>query len=468
MMEKPSDPRRLALDILLACHHSRTTLDAALENFAPSMMSLSRQDKGLCHALIFGVLRRRGFLDHLIAHFSNKPLEKIDIHVIYLLRMALFQLTCLDRIPDFAVINTTVDIAKKCRAKKAAGFINAVLRKAAVNHKTIPIPGTKDSIPHLAIQYSLPQWLMKRWLDAYGMEDVKQICESISQIPPTILRTNTLKINREHLIDLLDEKHISHQPGNTPEAIILNQPGIPVSELPGFLEGYFQVQDQAAQMVSHYLAPRPGERILDACAGLGGKSFHMAQLMENQGQIIAMDVSSGKLKRLKDESHRLGIHMVDTICEDVRNVTSKDFPDFFDRVLVDAPCTGLGVLRRNPDSRWKRSIKQIQNMAARQKKILNAAANLVRPGGILVFVVCSCEKEETHNVADGFLAKRKDFTADMTMDQENYWAALIQQPGRFATWPHALDMDGFFAARFRRTAKGPLGMGTTRLTHNKE
>ncbi|PID74736.1 MAG: hypothetical protein CSB28_01670 [Desulfobacterales bacterium] len=141
----------------------------------------------------------------------------------------------------------------------------------------------------------------------------------------------------------------------------------------------------------------------------------------------------------------------------MRKVTSKDFSELFDRVLVDAPCTGLGVLRRNPDSRWKRSVKQIQNMAARQKKILNAAANLVRPGGILVFAVCSCEKEETHDVVDGFLAKRKDFTADPTMDQKNYWAYLVQSPGRFATYPHALDMDGFFTARFRRTTTGRLG-----------
>ncbi len=451
-----TDPRRLALDILLDCHSSRKTLDASLEEANPQLDRLPQKDKNLSHALVFGVLRNRGFLDYLITQFSDKPLQKLDLPVVYLLRIALFQLVFLDRVPEFAVIHTTVEIAKTTRAKKAAGFLNAVLRKA-ISHPDL-LDFSKFSSQTalnrdpetLAVKHSLPQWLMKRWMEAYARDDTEKICASLHEIPPTVLRINTLKTTKKELFALWDAKKTEYQGGILPESVIMNQKGISVTEIPGFQEGYFQIQDQAAQLVSHYLDPQKGERILDACAGLGGKTFHMAQLMENQGTITAMDTGKAKLERLAEESRRLGITMVDTLTADVRKVTTKNFPAPFDRVLVDAPCTGLGVLRRNPDSRWKRSVKQILLMASRQKKILNAAANLVRPGGVLVFAVCSCEWEETIGVMESFLSKRIDFAADTSKDDSPFWASFVQTPGSFATYPSGLAFDGFFAARFKR------------------
>ncbi len=448
-----SNPRRTALDILQRCEKKNCTLDRSLGDADAQLADLSPKDRNLTHALVFGVLRYRARLDHVIAHFSKTPFDKLDPLVVNILRLGLFQQLFMDRIPDFAAINTSVELTKAKIGRRATGFVNAILRTA----QRTPLPELpdpeEDPAEHLSITHSMPAWLIKRWLKTHGEEKTRELCTRINQIPVLTLRTNGLKTDQESFTALLTQAgHPPEPTRHSPHGLHLTHPGA-VDQLPGYADGLFQVQDEAAQLVSLILNPQPGERILDACAGLGGKTAHMAQLMGNKGELVAMDLEAKKLVSLKEEVQRLGIDIVKTRPYNLRKANIKDFSGFFDRVLLDAPCTGLGVMRRNPDTKWKRGIGDIQRLAGQQKKLLNAAANLVRPGGVLVFAVCSCEPEENQEVIHAFLAKRKDYQLDTSFCLEDQTDVRegIPMPGHlFKTYPEAAYMDGFFAARLLR------------------
>lgn len=452
------DPRHIALNVLLFWHTSSHTLDKSLEKYSKEIASLSKTDRSLCNAIIFGVLRHRESLDWIIRAFSNTPLEKINIKPLYLLRTALFQIRYLERVPVFAAVNTGVDIAKKLSGKKTAGFINAVLRKAADNISDIALPDPqKNAAKFISVKYSLPLWLSRKWINAFGFEKTSCLCQQINSIPHITLRANTLKISRQSLADKLVPvaKNI-HLTDYATTGISFTNPNIPIHEFEAFKQGLFQIQDEAAQIVTDFLAPKPGEKILDACAGLGGKTGHIAQVMENKGVIIAADVEIKKLESLQVDSKRLGIDIIQTKQVDLLKTTIKDFDFYFDRVLIDAPCTGLGVMRRNPDTKWNRSKKDIERLCAKQKKMLNAAANLVKPGGILVYAVCSCENEENEEVILSFLNKRKDFSIDKEFQSDKdsiFMTRLLSSEGFLKTYPELNNMDGFFAARLKRKSK---------------
>ncbi len=453
------DSRHTALKILLGSVKTRSNLDKSIDDAQSEMESLSRQDRNLCIAIVFGVLRHRGYIDFIIKSFSKKPFGKLDDPVLYILRIALFQIIFLDRIPAFAAINTSIELAKKRTNKGAAGFINAILRKAEQNYQTLALPDqNKNSSAHICVRYSMPAWLIKRWLKAHGGEKTQSLCQSINTIPPITLRVNTLKMKRKKLGALLETRDFCVEyTKQSPDGIQISNPGKPVTEIEGFDQGLFQIQDEAAQIVTQILDPRPGETILDACAGLGGKACHIAQLMNNQGSVMAADLESHKLDSLDAEARRLGIENIQTQQINLLTATIKDFKGYFDRVLLDAPCSGLGVMRRNPDTKWKRSLKDILRLAAKQKKMLTAAANLVKPGGILVYAVCSCEPEENKQVIRAFLQKRKDYSLDTNMDGiPTLSNSKLKTSGLFfKTYPDAHHMDGFFAARLRRIDKKP-------------
>jgi 16S rRNA (cytosine967-C5)-methyltransferase len=456
------DPRHIALNVLISWHKASLSLDKSLESYSEEISFLSKNDRSLCNALIFGVLRQRESIDWIIRAFSNTSFEKIDIKPLYLLRIALFQIMYMDRIPVFAAINTTINIAKKLSGKKTAGYINAVLRNAAENFSKVALPNAKDNAAkYISVKFSMPLWLSKRWIQAYGFESTCSLCQQINTIPQITLRTNTLKVDRESLAENLSlvAKNIQST-DYAYQGISFSNPSLPIHEFETFKLGLFQIQDEAAQIITQLLAPEPGEKILDACAGLGGKTGHIAQSMENKGIIIAADVETKKLESLQLDSKRLGIDIIQTKPINLLKASIKDFDFYFDRVLMDAPCTGLGVMRRNPDTKWKRSKTDIERLAAKQKKMLNAAANLVKPDGILVYAVCSCEREENEEVVHKFLDKRKDFSIDKNFKFDNYSnlmtrriSRLITGEGFLKTYPDTNNMDGFFAARLKRKSK---------------
>lgn len=445
------DPRYIAFLVLLYWDKASHTLDSALEIHSNTINSLLKKDKNLCNNLIFGVLRHRESIDWIIKAFSNTPIEKIKSKPLYLLRLALYQIIHLDRVPVFAAINTAVEIGKKKCGRQTAGFINAILRKAAKDHTAVPIPD-KDTQPALfiSIQYSLPLWLANKWVHSFGVKQTALLCIQINTIPMITLRTNSLKIDRPTLAKHLRKQVQNIIPTNyAKQGLRFTNPTTAISEMDTFRKGWFQIQDEAAQIVTEFLAPKPFETILDACAGLGGKTGHIAQAMENTGTLIALDIQPNKLKLLNNEAQRLGFTNIRTKACDLIKTSIKDFDNFFDRVLVDAPCTGLGVLQRNPDTKWKRSKHDITRLSGRQKKILNAAANLVKPGGILVYAVCSCEPEENEEVINAFLNKRKDFSIAKDIESDNY-SIFMTSDGFLKTYPETNGMDGFFAARLTR------------------
>ncbi len=452
------DPRHIALKVLLDWQKGSQTLDRSLELFCDDISGLPKNDRSLCNAIIFGVLRKRQSIDWVIRSFSNTAFEKIDVISLYILRIALFQILHMERIPAFASIYNAVDISKTISGKKTSGFVNAILRNASENHSTLSLPDEKtDPEKFLSIRYSLPEWLLKKWIQVYGIEQAGKLCRQIDCVPQITVCCNRLKATRQSLMESLCPFTRNLQITDyAAHGLRFSNPSLPVQELEAFKLGLFHVQDEAAQIITAYLAPEPGEKILDACAGFGGKAFHIAELMDNQGAVTASDIESEKLERLQLDAKRLGISIIQTKTVDILMSSIKDFDFYFDRVLMDSPCTGLGVLQRNPDTKWKCSKKDIERLSAKQKKMINSAANLVKQGGILVYAVCSCEREENEDVIYSFLEKRKDFSIDKDFQSDKF-ALFITSDGFLKTYPDPKNMDGFFAARLIRKSKHFIG-----------
>ncbi|SLM32483.1 RsmB [Desulfamplus magnetovallimortis] len=452
-MDTSCDPRQTAIAVLIENSRTRRPLDAVIEQFSSLMDTLSRRDRSLANALIYGTLRWQNYLDWLIQPFSDRDITTLKPDIIYIMRMAMFQVVFMDRIPVSAAVNTAVDAAKRQSHKGTAGFVNAVLRKATEQYNTVALPDQeKKPELYLSISASMPITLVRKWISRFGFDKTDLLCRTINEIPPITIRTNTLKINREELIYNFsnDVEHIAPTSFSS-VGISFTRPAKAIHETDSFKSGFFQVQDEAAQLVTEILSPQPGERILDACAGLGGKTGHTAQLMQNRGTVIAADTDAAKLERLAQEMDRLGITIVKTCNIDLLKALPADFQgELFDRVLVDAPCSGLGVLRKNPDSKWKLTKKDMARLAIRQQKMLLSAANLVKPSGLLLYAVCSCEVRENEDVVEWFLDQRRDFrvknhfpTLDAALKNKS-----VSDRGFFRTYPDNLDMDGFFAVLF--------------------
>jgi 16S rRNA (cytosine967-C5)-methyltransferase len=447
------DVRRTALDILRTIEQRGLTLDAAIQAAVDQNRMWPRRDRALLNALVYGVLRWRSRLDYIIKGHSKVRLTRIDPDVLNILRIGLFQIVYLSRIPNAAAVNTSVELVKSTGAAWVVGFVNAVLRNAAQHHQDVVFPDFhKDPIESLAVRKSFPQWLIRRWLEQMDIKQVAALCDAINTIPAITLRTNTLLTRRDSLIRSLknEAEQIIPTP-YAPEGVSIKNPLKPIAEWSSFKKGGFQIQDEAAQLVTLLLDPQPGEMVLDACAGLGGKTGHIAQRMKNCGTIFSLDNSAEKLKQLHTQMQRLHISIVNTRDHDLSVPPDKSEMGTFNRVLLDAPCSGLGVLRRNPDAKWNLSKKQLQRQRKRQLEFLNNLAHLVKPGGILVYVVCSNEREENEDVVEGFLDIHPEFVQDSEPGAISSGTGdLMTRQGYLKTYPFPHNMDGFFSARFKR------------------
>jgi 16S rRNA (cytosine967-C5)-methyltransferase len=447
------DARNTVLKVLNKLDQGRQTLDGILDAITPVTNRLSKRDRSLFNALTYGVLRWRGRLDYIISHFSKTPLKKIEPGVVNILRLGLFQIIYLNRIPDSAAVNTAVELTRKIGALRAAGFVNALLRKAAENYSDVAFPALKsDPVAFFATAHSLPVWLARRWYHRYTPETMTALCKTINGIPPITIRTNTLKATRQQLMQSLegDAEHISPAP-DAPDGVLMKKLKRPIPDLPAFQNGWFQVQDEAAQLVSLLLDPQPGEAVLDACAGLGGKTAHLAQLMKNRGNITAMDKDEKKLQQLDHEMQRLSISIVRPTRHDLNLAPGTKLQGNFDRILLDAPCSGLGVLRRNPDIKWKSSEADLKRHARVQKRFLENLAQLIKPNGILVYAVCSVEPEENEAVIDVFLKKNPEFVIDRSLGKlPRALHSRVEPATGLKTLPLLNHMDGFYFVRLKR------------------
>ena len=443
-----ANPRQAASSVLLRIHNEGCFADQLMDRELTGGQ-LSGPDRGLFAELVFGVLRRQGTLDHILAGLVTQPLAKLEPQVLILLRLGLYQLVYLDRIPESAAVNETVNLTKLA-LPRASGLVNAVLRNYLRHKDTVTFPDPLAApAASIAARHSHPAWLVKLWFSQLGEEETEHLAEASSRQPPLTLRANTLKNSRDELMSRFADNGITATSCRfSPHGFhIEGRHHIP--GLPGFREGLFTVQDEASQMASLLLNPQPGERVLDACAAPGGKATHLAQLMGNQGELLAMDVAGSKLPLILETAQRLGISTIRTRAADLLN--SAAFPaDVFDRVLLDAPCSGLGVIRRNPEAKWRLTSADITRLAATQQSLLKNAIRMLKPGGALLYSTCSTTVEENEAVVLDFLSRRPDCVLENLTDLFPEYAELFTPQGMFRAWPHRHGMDGFFAARLRK------------------
>ena len=443
-----ANPRQAACETLLRIRKEGGFADRLIDIELSSGI-LSGPDRGLYAELVFGVLRRQGTLDHILQQLLEKPMVELDPLALVILRIGLYQMTCLDRIPDSAAVNESVNLAKLI-TPGTSGLINAVLRNYLRRRDTITFPDINTNpATAIAARHSQPEWLAEQWLEQLGVTEAQQLAEASSQQPPLTLRVNTLRSTRDQLLQEFEKQGIEATPSRfSPDGIALAGRHI-ISTLPGFDAGLFAVQDEASQLAGRLLGPEPGERIWDACCAPGGKSGHIAQLMNDRGELIATDISRSKLTLVQDNIRRLGINSVTTAVADLHQPDT--FPvGTFDRILLDAPCSGLGVIRRNPEAKWRLFSGDITRLAAVQKTLLQNAAIKLKPGGTLLYSTCSTSEAENELVIEDFLLHHPGFVLENLNDLFPAWQELFAFYGMFRVWPHRHGMDGFFAARIRR------------------
>jgi len=442
-----TNPRHLAITILCQRQETGQPVDLIRDNILTKAMPANAKDSQLVTALVYGVLRWQRFLDAILQDFSSHPLPKMKNLTLQALRVGLFQLCFMDRIPPSAAINETVKALKESRQPKwLTGFVNGLLRNIARQTETLPGPWDSNPMPP-AVRLSHPDWLYQRWLARYGKDVAIQICTANNHQAPLVLRVNTKLVAREGFIQELEKSGITARPGiYCPEAVVLPDYRGDIAGLPGYGRGTFMVQDEGAQLISLLLGPFGSGKYLDACAGLGGKTVHLAQLIPEDSQVVAIEPHPLRFKLLRENANRMGL--ADRIS--CRQTGLADFlektEENFAAILVDAPCSGLGVIRRHPDIRWNRSPDDLQRYQAVQLTLLSEAAALLAPGGVLVYATCSIEPEENEEVVAQFLAAQPQFALSSPPYFPPAAQRFVNNKGFFQTRPDET-LDGFFAAR---------------------
>jgi len=443
-----ANPRETACRVLLRVAKEGGYADRLIDRELEKG-NLAGPDRGLFPELVFGVLRRQGSLDHLLAQLVDKPLATLQAQPLTILRLGLYQLIYLDRIPESAAVNESVNLAKEL-APRAGGLVNAVLRNYLRRKDDLTFPDPASTpVAAIAARHSQPEWLVSQWLDQLGLPETEALAEASSRQPPLTLRANTLRTTRDELLGLFRDRGVAAAPCTHSPHGIRVEGRHQITALPGYREGLFCVQDEASQMVALLLAPQPGERVLDCCAAPGGKATHLAQLMANQGEVLATDISRTKLPLIREAAQRLGIDCLAVATADLHH--PETFPaGTFDRVLLDAPCSGLGVIRRNPEAKWRLTPDDIQRLATAQKAMCANAATLVKSGGILIYSTCSTSREENEQVVQDFLSHHPDYVLENLNERFPDHRELFTAEGMFRAWPHRHGMDGFFAARLKK------------------
>ena len=447
--------REIALNILVKIHRKKGYINIILNEILEEE-KVAIRDAALINEITYGVVRNRKKIDWIISQFCKKDFDKTPVWIKNILRMGVYQLLFLERIPDYAVCNESVKLAKKYGNSRLANFVNGILRNINKNKDSIYWPD-KDKEPSLYIStvYSHPCWIIERWLERFGFEDTIKICEANNKIPPLVIRTNTLKISRSDLKKALKDKNISVTEGIfAPEALYIK--GLPnITKFPAYQEGLFQIQDEASMLVSHLVDPLAEELVIDVCSAPGGKTTHLAQLMNNQGTVLAFDVNQARLSIVEENCQRLGINIVKTLQNDATKL-NLDFLGKADKVLADVPCSGLGVLRRKPDLKWQPfNTDRFQKLSRLQLQILSAASKYVKIRGKLIYSTCSTEPEENEEIVQKFLAKNPNFELENLTDFIKVRELKVYRSGQkkfLQIYPGLSnsDLDGFFMAKIRR------------------
>ncbi len=415
------------------------------QSIEPLSGFLDKRDRAFLMEIVYGVLRYRDTLDWILKHFLKSP-SRLGNFTLNNLRVAAYQVFFM-RVPDWAVVNESVEIEKISAAGELHGkpqLVNAVVRNVLRQKERFQPPiAFDDAVTGIAVNTSHPKWLVKRWVARFGEQEAALLAAANNTVPPMTIRVNTLRSTRDELLSLLADNGVDAAPtAFSPDGVALRD--VRSYEDLSFARGLFLVQDEASQLVTYLLAPEPGERVLDACAAPGGKTTHIAQLMKDQGEIVAAEKDPARVRRLRENIETLGIRSVKIINADVMDL--KD-PGAFDRVLIDAPCSAAGVIRRNPDVKYRHKPGDLAVFRARQTELLGCVSRLLTEKGRLAYAVCSTEPEEGEEAVREFLKSAGDFRIIQAVAGP---AGNLTDNGFFRTYPHIHTMDGFFGVSFCR------------------
>ncbi|MEN2464624.1 16S rRNA (cytosine(967)-C(5))-methyltransferase RsmB [Ornithinibacillus sp. JPR2-1] len=408
---------------------------------------ISQKDEGLLTELVYGTIQYKMTLDFYIDSFIDKK-KKLSLWVRMLLRMSIYQMVYLDKVPDHAIIHEAVEIAKQRGHKGIASLVNAVLRN--IQRDGVPkIETIEDPTKRLSIATSHPEWLVKRWIDHYGYETTKEMCEANLQHKPISIRIQPMKISRvEAMKQLEDEGYVVSTSPFSEQGIIVQKGNVLKSSL--FMEGMATIQDQSSMLVGEIMQAMPGQTVLDACSAPGGKATHIAEKMQNNGVVYAHDLHKKKIKLIEEKAQVLNLTNIKAEQLDARKLAERYKPETFDRILVDAPCSGLGVMRGKPDIKYNKSEEDIERLAIIQKDILSTVAPLLKPGGLLVYSTCTVDPGENEEVVKDFLRENNNYQIDERF-YEDLPTELNASPGitqyGLQIFPQSYQTDGFFLTR---------------------
>lgn len=457
---KAKSPRELAMDVLVKVAetgaYSNLQLNRTLQD-----AKLERADAGLVTELVYGTIQRQLTLDYWLDKFVAKGVSKLQPWVHQLLRLSAYQLLYLDRIPPHAAVNEAVTIAKKRGHMGISGMVNGVLRSMDRGKSDL----TPDHIKHddpavqLSLRHSYPEWLVRRWLASYGAETTEAICAAGNEQPHSSIRVNTLRSTREAALELLRESGYDAEASKLAPSGINVGKGGNLADTIEFRDGLWSVQDESSMLVAEVVAPEAGMKVLDCCAAPGGKSTHLAELMGGKGKVWANDLHEHKRELIVSQTERLKLRNVEAITEDATKLSERFAPGSMDAVLLDAPCSGFGVIRRKPEIRWTKTAGDVAEIAAVQHRLLDAVCGLVRIGGVFVYSTCTMEAEENEEQVAAFLQRHPEFKLDAAGWNEAIVDSLREArairedfDGQAQLLPHHFGSDGFFIARMIRRA----------------
>lgn len=443
--QKPGSARYCAVQALLQVHRGGGYSNVVLDNLLRTA-ELEPADQALASRLFYGVIERRLTLDYLLAACSSVPEKKMHPSVAEILRLGIYQLIFCDRIPPAAAISEAVDLTRRMKQERAAGFVNGVLRGVQRRGEEL-LRALPEDDAGLSIRASCPKELLAFWRAAYGETVMRQIAAHLNDVPALYLRVNTLRLSPDELAERIEncggkcEKHTGIY------GCLRVDSAFPLKRLAHEAKSWYYHQDAASQAACLALGAQPGERIADVCAAPGGKSFTLAQSMENRGEILACDLYPAKCETMERRAEELGITILRTAARDATKAWPSSLAGTFDRVLCDVPCSGLGVIRRKPEIRYKPPAS-FAGLPETQYRILDEASRLVRPGGVLQYSTCTLNPAENEDVAERFLREHTDFTPRI-LPLDSFFRAAGQEPGyRLTLLPHLHGTDGFFIAGF--------------------
>ncbi len=437
--------RQIAVDVLQAVYGQQAYANIAL-NKVISQNTLKPLDRKFLTELVYGTVKTTNTLDFILGKFLSRPLHKIPPMIVNILRMAVYQIFYMDKIPVSAACNESVNLAKKYAHIGTVKFVNGVLRNIIRNRESVEFPTMEmDAVVHISLKYHHPEWLVRLWLQEFGEQQTVDLCTANNATPLLSGRTNTLRIQRDELLELLRTEGIVAEPSKySGDGFVVREMQASLAETKSFQKGLWHIQDESSMLVAEILNPTANTTTIDVCAAPGGKTTHLAQKMCNQGRIVAFDIYEHKLELIRENAQKLGVNIIEARLQDAQ-CTVEELLGSADSVLVDAPCSGLGVLRRRADARWRKQPSDLSVFAPLQTEILQQASKYVKLGGYLVYSTCTIRKEENQDVVENFLNTHADFVREDIVHPSSG-----ERVAELCLYPHIDHTDGFFIAKMRR------------------